>query len=247
MAISLVESVTTIQSWGGIVNLPTATTTGELIVIGVAQGLGGTLTGFAVSDNASGGSSTYTTIQSFTNGSHESGILAYAWNVASGITQLTVTFGTGSASTPSGAVVSHYTGVQTSATPLDLSQAFNAAGASPFSSTASGTLSNSGDLVIGIVCTNTATSNATFTSTGGFTSLGNCTTNAGPQVAMGYDLPGATTSLSYSGTGSTAGSIYRTAIAAFLPSAAVAPPTGIVTSEIAQGLLIFPVTQIRSY
>jgi len=178
------------------VTFGTATTTGELITVGVGVGSNGAADG-GITDNASGGSSTYHQISYLAYGSNYADFY-YAYNVASGITVVTLAVGTGNLYYQSGFCATHYTGLATS-TPLDVTVAFGSEQGSPFSR-ASGTLSQANEVVTGVVVDVGNNCASSFTSTGALTQRGQFNNAcSGANGAYADDVVSSTSSVTYSG------------------------------------------------
>ena len=200
------------------VTFSTATTQGELIVVSVGVAQGSSAPDGGVTDNKSGGSSTYTSIQSisgFGAAGKSAANLYYTANAASGITQITLSPGAGNEATYSGLCASHYTGIATS-NPLDVSQDFTAAQDTPWSSTATGVLSQANELVVGAVINfPNGAGDVDFTATGALTERGEYNSNGGVYGAYADAVVSSTASVTYSGTSSLAGANNTVAIATF--------------------------------
>ena len=223
-AISRVETVCSNST--NAVTFSTATTQGELIVVSVGVAQGSSAPDGGVTDNKSGGSSTYTSIQSisgFGAAGKSAANLYYTANAASGITQITLSPGAGNEATYSGLCASHYTGIATS-NPLDVSQDFTAAQDTPWSSTATGVLSQANELVVGAVINfPNGAGDVDFTATGALTERGEYNSNGGVYGAYADAVVSSTASVTYSGTSSLAGANNTVAIATF-KSAVSGPP-----------------------
>lgn len=127
-AVTRVEVVT--GAPGNNMNLGTATTQGELVVVFSCNGHGGT-SGGSVSDS---GGQTYTAIWTSAFGGGWMCTLSYKQNSASGITWVNVSLGSGNSDDYSSSWVAHYTGVATSGA-LDQSAAITGSSQnSPWSS-----------------------------------------------------------------------------------------------------------------
>jgi hypothetical protein len=180
------------------VSFNTATTAGELIVTETEVGTSGGPDG-GVTDNASGGSSTYTSIETnnSTYGSFFYLNFYYAYNVAAGITTLTLNLG--SVGDEVGNIcAAHYKGVATSS-PLDISKAFLGSQTTPWTSTATGTLSQANELIVGDAQAYCNDQNC-FTSTSALTIEAQSGDADGFEDSYADDIVSSTSSVTYTGT-----------------------------------------------
>lgn len=213
-AISLVEA----KCGAGTITFSTSTTSGELIVVGAALG-GGTNNATSTTDNKS---DTYTNIAStsFINYFQAFTDLYYAYNVAAGVTSVTVN---PNGNTDNEICAAHYTGISTS-NPLDNATAFSANSGTPWNSPTS-TPTGSSDLAVGFAAESSNQCVSTFTINSPFTvrvQNGQC---SGPSAALADDILSSSNPISMSGsTTGGAGSGNVAVVATF--NAAGAPASG---------------------
>jgi hypothetical protein len=124
----------------------------------------------------------------------------YAYNVAAGITVVTLALGTGNTTGESGLCASHYTGAPTSS-PIDVATAFSSPSTTPWTSPSTGTLSNSTDLAVGWVMNGSNQCGPTETITSGpVATRGNYNGCSGSSGNYSDGILSTTSSVSFGGT-----------------------------------------------
>lgn len=166
MAFTLVQSKTGTNSGSPIVVSLTATGAGNMLYVQVTSGRGSSV---SVSD----GTNTYNAIDT-SNHSSQYAANFYAYNIASGITSVSIT--NNGVISNNFAIIQEWSGVQTSAAPLDV-HITNFGTSTALSSGATGTTANATELVIGGGTINTSGSSNALTLGSGYSNLATVTDN----------------------------------------------------------------------
>jgi hypothetical protein len=197
MAISLVQSKSATGTSGTslTITLSSATTAGNclIVVLGAQEATDNPqITGITLGGSAGNFASANTAY----NNSNVNSAIWIDPNCAGGQTSIVITMGSGSGGTPlTAAYALEFSGVAT-ASPLDKAPTGQNGSASSWSSGSTGTLSQSSEVAIGVVFTDSSG----ITSPGSpWTELGTLTTGSS-RLAAAYQIVSATTALTYNGT-----------------------------------------------